>query len=186
MLRKIISAFIPALIMVVGCVGVSCGQAVLQELDVLQDYGPEQVLKDANFYIEGRPNYKGAQWIFDQYTNNLIGYAPWDPVKRRWTLFDLKGEYYGFIQAIVGQFQHPPHYLQYLWYDKDNRYKGFFVRGLGGRPVTPDLPFGELGGQMHVYLFGDLPLDFPEYTIQTDPLKQFPPGVDVSPVQRED
>ncbi|MFH1112634.1 MAG: hypothetical protein V1792_01820 [Pseudomonadota bacterium] len=186
MSRKTLSAFMPVLVMVAGLAGAAYGQAVLQELDVLQDYGPDRVLQDANFYIEGRPNYNGAQWIFDQHTNNLIGYAPWDAVKRRWTLFNLRGEYYGFIQAIMGQFHHPPHYLQYLWYDKDNRYKGFFVRGLGGRPVTPDLPFGELGGQMHVYLFGNFPLDLPDYTIETDPLKQFPLEVDVSPVQRDE
>jgi len=98
------------------------------------------------------------------------------------TLFTLTGKYGGFIQATIGVTK-PPHNLQYLWYDKDNRYKGVFIAHLGGRPVTPELPFGELGGNLEIYPIGNIPLRPPSYEIELDPLKRFPEGVDITPIE---
>lgn len=150
--------------------------------DVLEDRTVEEALEGANFFILPRPNFKGSFWIVDQEDNKIIGHAPWDPVKRRWTLFTLRDEYFGFIQATMGQTK-PPHYKQYLWYDKYNRYKGVFVKHLGGHPVTPLLPFGELGGNLQLYEYGNTFLPLPSYKLEVEPLKQFPDGVDISPVE---
>jgi hypothetical protein len=149
--------------------------------DPLQESTVEEALDGANFYIVKRPNYQGSFWVHNQENNDIIGHAPWDPVNRRWTLFTLTGEYFGFLQATVGAVS-PPHFVQYLWYGKDNEYKGVFVAKLGGRPVTKDLPYGELGGELELFLEGDIPLPPPAYNIELDPLKRFPEGIDVSPV----
>jgi len=150
--------------------------------DPLDDSTPEERLEGAFFYISFRPDYAGAAWIFDGETHKIIGLAPWDAVKRRWTLLSLDGKYFGFLQATMGTTS-PPHFRQYLWYDKDNRYKGLFVARLGGRPVTPDLPFGELGGERDLYQFGNIPVRPPDYQVETNPLMRFPYGVDISPVE---
>jgi hypothetical protein len=151
--------------------------------DVLEDPFPDEVLEGANFYIAPRPNYEGSFWIFDQSSNKLIGYSQWDPIKRRWTLFSLNGEYKGFVQATVGDTK-PPHFTQYLYYGKEHEYKGVFLAGLGGRPVSPTLPDGELGGSLALYEVGNLPVPQPAYQPEVDPLRRFPEGVDVSPVER--
>jgi hypothetical protein len=150
--------------------------------DPLQDTTPEEALEGAFFYIAFKPNNQRVAWIFQGETDKIIGYAPWDPVSRRWTLFTLQNVYSGFLQATVGTTS-PPHFKQYLWYDKENRYKGLFVARLGGRPVTPDLPFGELGGERDLYQIGNIPPRPPEYQIEVDPLRRFPSGVDVSPIE---
>ncbi len=151
--------------------------------DVFDDPIPDEVLEEANFYVAPRPNYEGSFWVFDQSTNKLIGYAPWDPIKRRWTLFSLNAEYKGFMQATVGSTS-PRHFTQYLYYGKENQYKGVFVAALGGRPVTQDLPYGELGGALALNEVGNIPLALPAYQPETDPLRRFPEGVDISPVER--
>ncbi len=138
-------------------------------------------LTEANFLILPRPNYQGSYWLIDQATNDIVGYAPWDALKRRWTLFNLRGEYQGFMQATIGD-RNPPDYRQYLWYGKDNQYKGVFIAQLGGRPQTPDLPHGELGGSLNFYPKGNIPLAPPNYEIETDPQKLFPEGIEVEPV----
>jgi hypothetical protein len=69
-------------------------------------------------------------------------------------------------------------------YGKENDYKGVFVAGLGGRPVSPALPYGELGGSLALYEVGNLPVPQPAYQPEVDPLRRFPEGVDVSPVER--
>ena len=150
--------------------------------DVLEDRTVHEALEGANFYILPRVNYKGSFWIIDQDNNNIIGHAPWDPVRHRWTLFTLSDEYYGFIQATMGSTK-PPNFQQYLWYDKNNRYKGVFIKHLGGNPVTPKLPYGELGGELALYDYGNVLLPLPSYKIEVNPLRQFPDGVDISPVE---
>jgi hypothetical protein len=141
----------------------------------------KEELVEANFIIVPRPNYAGSFWIIDQADNNIVGYAPWDKIKRRWTLFNLRGDYQGFIQANTGS-DDPPHYTQYLWYDKNNAYKGVFVASLGGRPTTPDLPYGEIGGNLNYYAKGNIPVQPPTYEIETDPLKLFHEGIEVDPL----
>ncbi len=138
-------------------------------------------ITEANFKIVPRPNYEGAQWIVNDADNKIIGYAPWDAVKRRWTMFNLRGQYQGFLQATIGSEQ-PLDYRQYLWYDKSNRYMGVFIARLGGRPVSPDLPYGELGGNLDYFEKGNIPIEPPDYEVVTDPLKMHPEGVEVEPV----
>lgn len=104
-------------------------------------------------------------------------------MKRRWTMFNLRGRYQGFLQATIGT-EHPLDYRQYLWYDKSNRYMGVFIARLGGRPVSPDLPYGELGGNLDYFEKGNIPIEPPEYEVVTDPLKMHPEGVEVEPVPR--
>jgi hypothetical protein len=145
-----------------------CGQA-FEELAV------EEQLDITQFYIAPKNNFAGAAWVHELTTDKIIGYAACDAQIRRWTLFNLKGEYRGYIQATVGTTS-PPHYRQYLWYDRDNRYKGVFIVRLGGRPVTPDLPSGELGGQLDVYERGDIPIPWPSYEVEPDPLRRLPIG----------
>lgn len=156
--------------------------APVHGVDPFDDSTPEERLEGAFFYLSKEPNYAGAAWIYDAETNKILGIAPWDAVKRRWTLITLNGKYFGYLQATMGTTK-PPHFTQYLWYDKDNRYKGLFVARLGGRPVTPNLPFGELGGERDLYRIGNIPASPPEYEVEVDPLKRFPYGVDVSPVE---
>ena len=134
-----------------------------------------------DFYISARPNYDGAQWVFDQDTDKLIGYAPWDPVNRRWLLFSLEGTYEGFIQATIGDLN-PPHYTQYLWYDRENRYRGLFVTRLGGRPESPTLPDGELGGELIYYPLGDIQTTPPLYQKEVHPLRELMHGIEAEPI----
>ncbi len=147
------------------------------------DSAEDEVLDGKFFYISPRRNNEQAHWIFEQSTNRPIGYAPWDQRKRRWTLFNMRGEYQGFIQALIGT-DEPPHYTQYSWYDKDNRYKGVFVARLGGRPHTRDLPFGELGGELRIYERGNIPVKPPRYDVETDPIRLFPEGIETEPMDR--
>jgi hypothetical protein len=147
-----------------------CAQPFERQMDT-------EPLEGARFFIGQSGMYAGASWIYESSTDKVIGYAHLHPQNRRWTLFTLKGEYYGFIQATIGSTP-PPHYLQYLWYDKEHRYKGVFVVTLGGRPVTRDLPFGELGGQLELREVGNIPPQPPSYEVEPDPLRRLPYGTD--------
>lgn len=129
-------------------------------------------LDKANFRITAAPNYKGARWVYSARTRKVIGYAPWDPVNRRYTLFDLRGQYRGFIQATMGD-EKNEYYTQHLWYGKDNRYKKLFVTTLGGRPVTRDNPYGELGGKLWPYERGNIPVPPPSFKAYQSPLEVF-------------
>ncbi len=115
-------------------------------------------------YILGnRVNYVNVSWIISSVSGKIIGYAPWDTVNKRFTLLSLTSQYRGFLQATIGERENPDlqtrdHYLQYLWYDRDNIYKGTFITTPGGRPRTRDLPYGELGGQPQAYNIGNIPI----------------------------
>jgi hypothetical protein len=164
------------------------GTAALLALLVLPASGefeviPQEPLETTSYYIAHRPNYAGADWVFSQTNNRIIGYAPWDSVQRRWTLFTLTGKYAGFVQATIGEATYPIHYKQYLKYDKDNRYKGVLIARLGGRPLTKDRPYGELGGSLDLYEVGNIPTTPPSYQLQIDPLLRFPEGVDFIPLE---
>ncbi len=152
--------------------------------DLLREYGPDEAVEFANFSFVPRPNYRGSFWIVDSADNKIIGFAPWNPQNRQWRLFNLKGEYKGFMQATIGS-DKPPHYTQYAWYDKENKYKAAIVTRLGGRPRSPELRFGELGGEFLPFEIGNIPLEQPSIEIETDPLRRFPSGVDISPVAPE-
>lgn len=155
------------------------------------------------FYMRERPNYAGAQWVYDDRTHKLVGYAPWDPIQRRWTVFSLDGKYKGFIQATIGDdgleymrkdkefrnhlpvqvpIERPQRFTQFLWYDSHNKYRGLFVTRLGGRPATISMRDGELGGQLELYKRGDIQSESPLYQKQIHPLKQMMEGIEVNPI----
>ena len=143
--------------------------------DLLQEYGPEEAMDFANFSFVPRPNYQGSFWIVDSATNKVIGYAPWNAQNRQWRLFNLKSEYKGLMQATIGT-DKPPHYTQYAWYDNENRYKAAIVTRLGGRPRSPERPFGELGGEFLPYEIGNIPLEYPSVEIADRPSTPFSVG----------
>lgn len=135
-----------------------------------------EVLATSKFRIAPSLNFERGWWIYNVVNNKVIGYAMWDVVNRRYSLFDLDGGYGGFMQATVGDERYQ-HYQQYLWYDAHNRYKGVFHLTLGGRPATPDEnPYGELGGAMLPYQTGNIPPPLPEYKPYLSPLETY--GVD--------
>ena len=136
-------------------------------------------------------NYTDNYWVIRIRDDKIVGYAPWDKINRRWTLFNLHGDYRGFIQAIIGQqfIKHErvdiwyQYYTQYLWYFKDNIYRGVMIASLGGRPKTEILPYGELGGSLDLYPFGNIPVKFQSLFVGIDPV-QPPMGIDISIVNR--
>lgn len=110
------------------------------------------------FVLRGRIEYPGVSWVINVRNGERIGYAPWSTYNKRWTLFSLQSKYSGFVQATLGERAPHEHYRQFLRYDRDGRYEGMFVATPGGRPQTPDLPHGELGGQLVAYDIGNIPL----------------------------
>lgn len=157
--------------------------ASAQEDALLQpELTPEEVFETQNFYLRYLPNYARAHWVFRQDNHHLIGFAPYDAVNRRWTLISLGGKYCGYIQTLIGD-ERTDYSKHLAWYGRENQYKGFFVSRLGGRPITPDLPYGELGGEWIIYHIGNFPLELPTYWLEVDPLRRFTEGIDVSPVR---
>jgi DNA replication protein DnaC len=108
-----------------------------------------------------------------------IGYVPFSE-RGAELFFQVVADSY--VQATLGATD-PPHYKQYLRYDKDNRYTGVLSARLGGRPLTKDRPYGELGGSLDLYDVGNIPITPPSYQLQIDPLKRFPEGVEVTPIE---
>lgn len=136
------------------------------------------------FTIVNRGNYENVGWITSTVSGKIIGYAPWDAVNKRFTLMSLTSQYRGFVQATVGErgnpdLKKPEHYMQYLWYDRNNLYKGIFITTLGGRPRTRDLPYGEMGGQLVAHSIGNIPLGPMGITLFIDYAKP-PMGMDIS------
>ncbi|MFH0824767.1 MAG: hypothetical protein V2B18_18600 [Pseudomonadota bacterium] len=146
-----------------------------------------RALDEGNFYITKRQDYggqtgQGGFWLADQDNGKIIGCATWDRRSRKYMLFDLAGSYYGFMKATLVDFEEHKLYKQYLWYDRDNNYKGLFVRGLGGRPYLPGVPdeggryraFSqspeyELGGQLYALQSGNIKIPLPEIEIHLYP-----------------
>ena len=144
--------------------------------------------------IVPRPNYAGAYWLVlsDKYAEGAdtpVGYATWDPVHRRYTFFNMKGEYKGFYQATISyreSLRFEPFYEtpldigeagaqrneQFLAYDKNNRYKGVIIVSLGGRGVTDVNPYGELGGRFKLYYRGNIPVPYPSIRPQIGPYQR--------------
>jgi len=136
------------------------------------------------FIIVNRGNYENVGWITSTDSGKIIGYAPWDAANKRFTLLSLTSQYRGFVQATVGErgnpdLRKPEHYLQYLWYDRNNIYKGTFITTLGGRPRTRDLPFGEMGGQLVAHNIGNIPIGPMGIALRIDYARP-PMGMDIS------
>ncbi len=141
-------------------------------------------IEGTNFTIVPRSNYHRSYWIIRIKDGEIIGYAPWDIERRRWTLFNLYGQYRGFLQATLGE-RRIEYYKQYTWYDRNNRYLGVFIASIGGHPRTKDYQFGELGGSLDLYNIGDMPLRPYQLLFDIDPNKSYRPmGIDTSIVPR--
>jgi hypothetical protein len=163
----------------------------LPYIDALHPQDEKDITETTHFKIMPMLNYTDNYWVIRIRDDKIVGYAPWDKINRRWTLFNLHGDYRGFIQAIIGQqfIKHKrvdiwyQYYTQYLWYFKDNIYRGVMIASLGGRPKTEILPYGELGGSLDLYAFGNIPVKFQSLFVGIDPV-QPPMGIDISIVNR--
>lgn len=141
-------------------------------------------------------NYENHFWVVRNKDLKQIGYATWDSVSRRYTMFNFRNEYRGFLQATIGKHNVkdefgnilPFRFNQYLWYWSDNLYRMLAVPTLGGRPPrTYKLPYGELGGDLQNYAQGNIPGNIPLRPgtpfPAIEPLKG-PMGIDISVIYR--
>jgi hypothetical protein len=160
-------------------------------IEILQAPDDKDITWGTHFRLERALNYTETFWVVRTKDHKIVGYAPWDKIKRRYTLFNLHGENRGFLQATVGQqfLKHRDtdvwynYYTQYLWYWTDNVYRGVFIITLGGRPKDDNLPNGELGGDMMLYALGNIPIKPPNIFTAIDPARR-PMGIDISIVHR--
>lgn len=164
--------------------------AYAQELPIIDALNPpddKDITESTDFILQPAFQAFESFWVIRIPDGIPVGYAPWDRIKRRWTLFNFHGEYRGFVQAIIGQqfIQHErevewyQHYTQYLFYFKDNVYRGVLVAKLGGRPKSPTLPYRELGGMLTLYPIGNFALRPPYYFVGID-VTHPPMGIDIS------
>jgi hypothetical protein len=168
-----------------------CGVALggkLNPLDIgrpleIQAEDQKDAIDTTTFILVPRFNYEAARWIVSTKTGDILGYAPYNEAYRKYTLLNLYGQYRGFIQATVGESVKPEHYTQYLWYDRDNLYKGVMIATLGGRPKTEKLRFGELGGSLQSYDIGNIPMRFSPITLRID-YGRPPMGMNIAIVPR--
>lgn len=96
--------------------------------------------------MHGDPNL----WVYSTATNSLVGYALWDELRRRYSLFAMDRTFEGFMLARIGG-PAPLQSVQFLYYDKDGKFLGVFVRTPGGRPRSQLVPMGELGGHLQFF-----------------------------------
>lgn len=59
-------------------------------------------IEGTNFTIVPRANYHRSYWVIRIADGEIIGYAPWDIERRRWTLFNLYGQVQGFFAGDTG------------------------------------------------------------------------------------
>jgi hypothetical protein len=159
-------------------------------IDALHPPDEKDITEGTDFYLTPA-EYADKYWVTRIPDRQIVGYAPWDRVKRRWTLFNLHGDYRGFIQATIGQqfIQHErevewyQYYNQYIFYFKGNVYRGVLVAGLGGRPKSPTLPYRELGGNLTLYPIGNFALKPPYFFVGIN-VTHPPMGINISPAFR--
>lgn len=128
----------------------------------------------SNFNLRPAIQAENTYSVVDRDTGRIIGTALWDGVRRRFTLFDTKRKYAGFIQATISEPQAPQIYKQYLAYDQNNHYQGVIIKDVGGMPVPPLKPpslpgilgerqpgsFGkELRGQWQIFRKGNVAIE---------------------------
>jgi hypothetical protein len=175
LLRKFMTAF---------CVAIICVMNVFAQAPLIEMTDDKDAVDRSKFILIRRPNLVGSYWVVRIKDVQIIGHSRWNPYNRKWTLFNLYDEYRGYLQALIGDDPNE-HYIQRTWYDRDNRYIGTFISHLGGRPKSPNLPFGELGGGMDIYRVGNVPLDYATLLYDIDPIKKVAPmGIDISIVPR--
>jgi len=100
----------------------------------------DKPIYEYNFDLRRSMHSENTYSVVDRATSRIIGNALWDRVQRRFTLFDAKKKYAGFIQATMSEPQAPLIYKQYLAYDQNNNYQGVIVKDVGGMPVPPLKP----------------------------------------------
>ncbi len=120
-----------------------------------------QQLEVGGWRLQRKINYVNVHDIVQIATNKPIGFARWDGLQRKFTLFTTKGRYFGFLKATIETLPHADFYKQYLYYGGNNRYRGVFVRALGGWPKTDEAPESELGGDLKLYAQGLIPPKLP-------------------------
>lgn len=160
-------------------------------IDALHPPDEKDITESTRFKLSRMLMYSDMYLVIRIKDGLPVGYAPWDRINRRWTLFNMHGDYRGIIQAIVGQqfIKHRrediwyQYYTQYLFYFKDNIYRGVMIASLGGRPKTEILPAGELGGSLDLYPIGNIPIPRDTPHIYIDPANR-PMGIDISIVNR--
>jgi hypothetical protein len=160
-------------------------------IDALRPVDAKDITESTHFKLVRNITYPDMFLAVRIEDNKTVGYAQWDRINRRWTLFNLHGDYRGFIQATIGQqlIKHErndiwyQYYTQYLFYFKDNVYRGVMIAAVGGRPTTETLPYGELGGGLNLYSIGNIPLSPPKIWLGIDVANR-PLGIDISIVYR--
>ncbi len=186
-MKKIL--IISVLLMLIVVSGVY-GQEVAY-IDALRPIDEKDITESTHFRLVRNITYPEMYWVARIEDNKTVGYARWDKINRRYTIFNLHNEYRGFMQATIGQ-QFIKHervdiwyedYRQYLFYFKDSVYRGVFIAALGGRPYTENLKYRELGGGLDLYSFGNIPLQPPQLSLGIN-VVQRPLGIDISVVYR--
>jgi hypothetical protein len=160
-------------------------------IDALRPKDEKDITESTHFKLVRNISFPDMFLVVRIEDNKIVGYSRWDRINRRYTIFNLHEEYRGFIQATVGQqlIKHErvdiwyQYYTQYLFYFKDNVYRGVFIAAVGGRPYTEILQYGELGGGLNLYSFGNIPLSPPKLWLGIDVARR-PLGIDISVVYR--
>jgi hypothetical protein len=186
MTRKIFFGFVLVLLSVCAVYGQE-----IPYIDALHPKDEKDITESTHFRLERNLTYPDMFLVVRIEDNKTVGYANWDRRNRRYTLFNLHGDYRGFIQATMGQqfIKHErndiwyQYYTQYLFYFKDNVYRGVMIASPGGRPVTETLPYGERGGNLNLYSIGNIPLSPPKIWLGIDVANR-PMGIDISVVYR--
>ena len=128
-----------------------------------------QELESGQWRLTRKINYEDVFDIVKIKTNKPVGFARWDPLQRRFTMFDSAGRYYGFLQSTIETIPTADFYREQLYYGQGNRYKGVFISALGGWPQTEEAPYSELGGDFMYYPYGSIRPTYPKTRIHTLP-----------------
>ncbi|MBM4329503.1 MAG: hypothetical protein FJ118_20365 [Deltaproteobacteria bacterium] len=154
------------LILVAALFAVSCQAPTVHAFTVDTQF---QELESGQWRLTRKINYVDVFDIVKIKTNKPVGFARWDPLQRRFTMFDNAGKYYGFLQSTIETVPTADFYREQLYYGQGNRYKGVFIRALGGWPQTEEAPYSELGGDFMYFPYGSIRPTFPRTRIHTLP-----------------
>jgi len=114
---------------------------VLAENNLTDSWGQQdKPIFEHDFNLQRSMQSENTYSVVDRGSSKIIGKALWDSVQRRFTLFDAKGKYAGFIQATISELQAPQIYKQYVAYDQNNNYQGVIIKDVGGMPIPPLKP----------------------------------------------
>jgi len=159
----------------IAVVAMGLATTVLADNNLTDSWGQQgKPIFEHNFNLQSSMHSENTFSVVDRDTNKIIGKALWDRVQRRFTLFDAKGKYAGFIQATMSESQAPQIYKQYVAYDQNNNYQGVIIKDVGGMPIPPLEPPSvaamigepqpaslgtELGGQWQLFRIGNVVIE---------------------------